>query len=298
MRLAAALIATLAAAAPGSERELSGSLSALSEPCASRHHLAIAEWGLGRYAAAAAALESALAECPNPAASLNLGAVRLRQRDHAAAQALFEAAPPSARASYLLSRAREGRGDIAGALAAAEAAILLAPSEPALALRRAELLAALGRVPDAEAELRRALALAPDQPQALYRLSSLLRARGAAAEAAALSRRYGSAPPARTFAFDDPIHPPETPEAGGPRWVEVEVRALKALGPAFVTVQAGRLVVRRRAPRGRGKVRVRLGDRARVDALRVDWSDGTHSHRAGLEADRAYVVREVDSRVW
>lgn len=298
MRLAAALLATLAAAAPGSERELSASLSALSEACSSRHHLAIAEWGLGRYAAASAALESALAECPNDAASLNLGAVRLRQRDFPAAQALFEAAPTSARASYLLSRAREGRGDIAGALAAAESAAALAPSEPALALRRAELLVALGRGADAEAELRRALSLAPGFPQALYRLSSLLRARGDAKEAAALARRYGAAPPARAFAFDDPIDPPRTPEAGGPRWIEIEVHALKARGPADVIVQAGRLVVRRRVPRGRGTVRVPLGERARVDALRVDWSDGTHSHRAGLEADKAYVVREVDSRVW
>jgi hypothetical protein len=30
----------------------------------------------------------------------------------------------------------------------------------------------------------------------------------------------------------------------------------------------------------------------------VDWSDGTHSHRAGLDADRSVAVKELDARVW
>lgn len=297
---AAALLLSLAAAAgaAGGERELSASLTGMTDACLSRHHAGIAEWGLGRYAAATEALEAALAACPNPAAELNLGAVRLRARDFAGAVRTLAAAPASPRASYLLSRALEGAGETEEALAAAERAAALAPSEPDLALRRAELLVALGRGADAEAELRRALSLSPEQPQALYRLSSLLRARGAAEEAAVFSRRFGAAPPARKCRYDDPIDPPESPLAGGPRWIEVTVHALKARGPAFVIVQAGRLVSRRRVPRGRGTVRVPLGARARVDALRVDWSDGTHSHRAGLEADKAYVVREVDSRVW
>lgn len=293
-----ALAALLLSSAATAERELSAALAALPEARLSAHHAAIADWGQGRYAAAAAGLETVLAEGPNPAASLNLAAVRLRLKDFAAAAGILSAAPTSARASWLLSRAKEGQGDLAAALAASERAAALDPAEPAVALRRSELLAALGRAADAEAELRRALTLAPDHPQALYRLSALLRARGDAAGAEALARRFGTAPRARPCRYDDPIDPPESAPAAGPRWLEVELEALKATGPATVLVEAGALVVRRAVPRGRGRVRVRLGARARVDALRVDWSDGTHSHRAGLEADRRIVVKEVDSRVW
>jgi tetratricopeptide (TPR) repeat protein len=295
-----ALILTPAASAAeaNGERALSASLSALPEACLSRHHAAVSDWGQGRYTAAADALEAMLKECPSPAASLNLGAVRLRAKDFAAAARIFEAAPASARASYLLSRAREGEGGLAAALAASERAVALDPGEPAVALRRAELLTALGRVADAEAELRRALKLSPDNPQALYRLSALLRARGATAEADGLARRYGAAPRARTCRYDDPLDPLESPAAAGPRWIEVEIDALKARGAASVLVEAGAVVARRGVARGRGKIRVPLGAHARVDALRVDWSDGTHSHRAGLDADQKIVVREVDSRVW
>lgn len=296
--LALILAPAASATAPNDERALSASLSALPEACLSRHHVAVAEWGLGRYAAASAALEGMRADCPSPAATLNLGAVRLRLKEFAAAALAFESAPPSARASYLLARAREGEGKIEAALAAIERAAALDPVESAIALRRAELLTALGRGADAEGELRRALRLSPDSPQALYRLSSLLRARGAKAEADSLARRYGTAPRARGCRYDDPIDPLESPAAGGPRWIEVEIDALKARGAASVLVQAGAVVARRVVARGRGKIRVPLGAHARVDALRVDWSDGTHSHRAGLDADQKIIVREVDSRVW
>lgn len=297
--LLALILAPAASAAPtNDERELSASLSALPEACLSRHHAAVAEWGLGRYAAASAALEGMLKDCPSPAATLNLGGVRLRLKEFSTAARAFESAPPSARASYLLARAREGEGNVTSALAAIDRAAALDPAEPAVALRRAELLTALGRGADAERELRRALRLSPDSPQALYRLSSLLRARGAMAEADSLARRYGAAPRARGCRYDDPIDPLESPAAGGPHWIEVEIDALKARGAASVLVQAGAVVARRGVARGRGKIRVPLGARARVDALRVDWSDGTHSHRAGSEADQKITVREVDSRVW
>lgn len=299
MRTAVLAVLLLAGAARAqTERELSASLARLPEKRLSAHHAAVADWGQGRYAAAAAGLEAALAGGPSPAVSLNLAAVRLRLKEFPAAAALAEAVPGSARAAWLLSRAREGQGDAAAALAAAERAAELAPKEPAVSLRRAELLMSLGRPADAESELRRALALAPDHPQALYRLSALLRARGDAAGSEALARRYGSAPRARPCRYDDPIDPPESAPAAGPGWIEIELEALKARGAASVLVESGALVARRTVPRGSGTVRVGLGARTAVDALRVDWSDGTHSHRSRLEAGRRIVVKEVDSRVW
>lgn len=278
-----------------------GPWDGLSEEKLSLHHAAVAHWGRGMYETAAKEFEAL-----GPAATANLGMMRLSQRKYEAALPHLESAarldPDSPRLRYLLGKCLIGLERADDAIAELSAAARLDPKEPAIPLRLSEayLLAGRGRL--ARAELRRVLALRPDHGAALNRLGRLLEADGERKEAAALLERFArlgkrKARLAERCAYEDPLEPAPTaapPSGGG--WLAVKAVGLDKGGGAVVTVQAGRLILRARA--GAEPVRFRLGDRATVDVIRVDWPDGTHTHRVGAAAGQTVVVEEVSAHVW
>lgn len=310
MRAAAALLALvlLPAAArgapPDGEAALSRSLAALPEALVSAHHRASARWGMGMYETAAAGFTEILKSAPDqPAVLSDLAAVRLLQRRPEEAAALLDRAlliqPRSARLLYLRARAARARGRDAAAVKFLRAAAAVDRGEPAVLLGLAEALAAEGRTRDAETELRRLLAAAPENGPALFRLARLLDARGERAESARLLRRFSASdgrPSARACRYDAPIEPPSSDPGPGPGWVEVRaVRSHKGR-PAVVTALSGRLLVRASAEDA--PVRLRLGRRDALDALRVDWADGAHTYRLSVSTGTTVVIEEAAAHVW
>jgi len=278
-----------------------GPWDGLSEEELSLHHTAVAHWGRGMYETAAKEFEAL-----GPAATANLGMMRLSQRRYEAALPHLERAarlePDSPRLRYLLGKCLLGLERTDEAIAELSAAARLDPKEPAIPLRLSEAYLLAGRGGPARAELRRVLALRPDHGSALNRLGRLLEADGERKEAAALLERFArlgkrKARLAERCAYEDPLEPAPTaapPSGGG--WLDVKAVGLDKNGGSVVTVQAGRLILRARA--GVKPVRFHLGGRSKVDVIRVDWPDGTHTHRVGAAAGEAVVVEEVSAHVW
>lgn len=294
LALAAALLRPPAAAA-------AGPWDGLSEEKLSLHHAAVAHWGRGMYETAAKEFEALL-----PAATANLGMMRLSQRKYEAALPHLERAarlePDSPRLRYLLGRCLLGLERADDAIAELTAAARLDPKEPAIPLRLSEAYLLAGRGGLARAELRRVLALRPDHGSALNRLGRLLEADGERKEAAALLERFArlgkrKARLSERCAYEDPLEPAPTaaPPSGG-LWLDVKAAGLDKGGGSVVTVQAGRLILRKTA--AAKPVRFHLGDRAKVDVIRVDWPDATHTHRLGAAAGETVVVEEVSAHVW
>jgi len=292
LALAAALFQPAAAAGPW---------DGLSDEELSLHHAAVAHWGRGMHETAAKEFESLL-----PMSTANLGTMRLSQRKYEAALPHLERAarlePDSPRLRYLLGKCLLGLERADDAIAELSAAARLDPKEPAIPLRLSEAYLLAGRGGPARAELRRVLSLRPDHGAALNRLGRLLEADGEKKEAAALLERFArlgkrKARLSERCAYEDPLEPAPTaaPPSGG-RWLDVKTVGLDKGGGAVVTVQAGRLILRARA--GTQPVRFLLGDRAKVDVIRVDWPDGTQTHRVGAAAGEAVVVEEVSAHVW
>lgn len=287
-----------------------GAFSDLSEMEMSLHHRAVAHWGMGMHETAAREFGELLESRPGRAVILlNLGLLRLSQRELAAAGRALEdalaAAPESARARYLLGRCRLAAGRPAEAVELLRRAAALDPREPAVAFRLSEALLAAGRDPEAQEELRRVLELNPRHAAALSRLGRLLEASGRGSEAAALfSRRaavgLGEGRRSERGRYDRPLEPVPSEEAapgvGEGRWLEVRAVGKGAGGPAVVTVMAGRLVLRRSARQK--PERFSLGARSRVDAVKVDWPDGAHAYRLDVDAGQTIVLSEIRAHVW
>jgi len=293
-----------AAPAPTPEAELSRGLAALPEALLSVHHRAVARWGMGMYETSAAGFEEILKSAPDQTAALaNLAAVRLLQRRPEQAAALLDRAlvrlPRSPRLLYLRARAARAVDDGARALELLRAAAAVDPREPGLALGLAEALAAQGRPREAEAELRRLLAANPEHGPALFRLARLLDARGERAESARLLRRFSAAdgrPAAKRCVYDEPVEPPASAPEPGSNWIAVRAVRARKNRAATVTAFSGRLVVRAAALDE--PVRLRVGGRGPLDALRVDWADGTHSYRLDVSTGQTIVVEEAAAHVW
>lgn len=310
--LAAALLAgafptlpAFSAVPPSSaEAELSRGLAALPETLLSAHHRAVARWGMGMYETAADGFEAVLKAVPDqPAALANLAAVRLLQhRPRQAAELLNRALarlPRSPRLLYLRARAARALDDDARAVELLRAACAVDPRETGLSLSLAEALAAQGHPSEAEAELRRLLSADPEYGPALFRLARLLDARGERAESTRLLRRFSAADgrsAAKRCRYDEPVEPPLSAPEPGPNWVSVRVVRARKNRTATVTAYVGRLVLRTEA--GDAPVRLRVGDRGPLDALRVDWSDGTHSYRVDVATGQTVVVEEAATHVW
>lgn len=282
-----------------------GPWDSMPEDRLSLHHRAVAHWGLGMYETAAREFDELLAARPAPPpAIVNMGMMRLFQRKYEAALPHLELAarldPADARVRYLLGKCLLGLERPADAAAQLSEAARLDPREPAIALRLSEAHAMRGDSKSARAELRRALALRPDHAAALYRLGRMLEREGEGAEGARLLERFGrlgkkKARESELTPYESPLEPPPAPAAGGGR-LEVKPVGLEAGAPCAVVVQAGRLVLRR-ASRGEA-VRFDLGARAEADVVRVDWADGTHTHRVGAPARGKLVIEQVSAHVW
>lgn len=289
--------------AESSEAELSRGLPAMSEKALSAHHRAVAHWGMGMYETSAAGFEEVLRAAPDqPAVLANLAAVRLIQRRPEAAAELLDRAlarfPQSPRLLYLRGRALRLAGDDAQAVRRLGAAAAGDPGDGAVSLALAEALSAGGRARDAESELRRFLRLKPDHGPALFRLARLLAARGERSESDALLKRFGAADRRSAAArsrYDEPVEPPEAAEPGPNR---LEVRAVRTRKdrPASIRAFSGGLAVRARAEDA--PVRLPVGVRGPIDAVRVDWADGTHSYRLDVSTGAPVVIEEVSVHVW
>jgi tetratricopeptide (TPR) repeat protein len=297
---AAALLLLGAGAAPGD-------WDLLPEETLSLHHKAVAHWGRGMHETAAREFEALRAARPSPAAAvLNLGMMRLSQRRYEDALPSLERAvkdgPDGARVRYLLGKCLIGLERWDEAIAQLTAAARLDPSEPAIPLRLSEAYLQSGRASQGLSELRRVLALRPEHGTALNRLGRLLEREGKREEAASLLERFARLGKAKARAaercpYEDPVEPPPSAAApAGGRWLEVKAVGLDAGAGAVVTVQAGRLVLRKAA--GAKPVRFALGTKAAADVIRVDWADGTHTHRLDVPAGGSVVVEEVSAHVW
>jgi len=292
------------------ETEMSNSLLLLREQMLGLHHRAVAHWGMGMYETAARELEEILSAFPDRAAvHANLAMVRLRQRRYAdAIQSLeraLELAPESPRIHYLLGRGLLEAGRPEQAMEHLKKAAELDPTEPAIPLRLSEAWLALSREKEGESELRRALALRPDYGPALYRLGKFLESRGQKEQAGELLGRFAQSKKvagriSERCRYDEPVEPPlsRALPVSGPNWLEVRAVGARKGTKSVVTVQvqAGRLVLQQTATDA--PVLFRLGDKARVDAVRVEWPDGTHSYRTNVEANQTVLIEEVASRVW
>lgn len=295
--LAAALLAADAGA---------GGWDALSEELLSVHHKAVAHWGTGMYETAAREFDRVLAASPAPPeAVVNLGMMRLSQRKYELALPHLERAaaltPDSARVRYLLGKCLLGLERTDDAAAQLALAARLDPREPAIPLRLSEAHLQAGRAGPAQEQLRRVLELRPDHAAALARLGRLLERDGRGEEAAALLTRFARLGKRRArqtelCPYENPLEPAPGAPAGGPSWLEVRPVGLDKGAASVVTVQAGRLILRRRA--GAKPVRFSLGGKTEADVIRVDWADGTHTHRIGVPANRAVVVEAVSAHVW
>lgn len=295
--LAAALLITDAAA---------GGWELLPEEMLSVHHKAVAHWGTGMHETAAREFALLLAASPPPEeAVVNLGMMRLSQRKYELALPHLERAaalmPDSPRARYLLGKCLLGLERPGDAIAQLERAASLDPREPAIPLRLSEaLLLSAGREREAEAALRRVLALRPDHGTALNRLGRLLERGGRSAEAAPLLARFAvlgrKARATELCSYENPLEPGPGAPAGGPGWLSVRAVGLDKGAASVVTVQAGRLILRK--PAGSKAVRFALGGKAEADVIRVDWTDGTHTHRIGVPANREVVVEAVSAHIW
>ncbi len=288
------------------EESLEAGLRALegSEAVQSLHHKAVAHWGLAVYETAAGEFGELLLAQPNSAGvHANLGLMRLSQRKHEAALASLERAarlaPDSARLRYHLGRALLGLERPAEAEPLLLRAAALDPREPAVALRLSEAYQSLGRTAEAERQLRRVLELEPRHASALNRLGRLLERRGEKIESAALLRRFASLDPRAAkrlerCRYDAPLEAaPGEPPAPGQGWLAVQAAGLGPGERAVVTLQAGRLTLRQTSP-----ARFELGGRAKADAVRVDWPNGTHSYRLDVDARQTLVVKEIEAHVW
>lgn len=297
---AAALLLLGAGSAPGD-------WDLLPEETLSLHHKAVAHWGRGMHETAAREFDALRAARPSPAAAvLNLGMMRLSQRKYEDALPLLERAaregPGGARVPYLLGKCLIGLERADEALARLAEAERLDPSEPAIPLRQAEAHLLAGRDREAQARLRRVLVLRPDQGAALNRLGRMLERDGRGEDAAILLERFSRLGKAKARAsercpYENPVEPPPSaaPPTGGRR-LEVKAVGLAKGAGAVVTVQAGALILRK--PAGAEPVRFVLGDKAAADVVRVDWADGTHTHRLDVAADQAVVIEEISAHVW
>lgn len=297
--LAAALLIPGAAA---------GDWDALPEDMLSVHHKAVAHWGTGMYETAAREFDRLLAMSTAPASAIvNLGMMRLSQRKYEEALPHLERAaglmPDSPRVLYLLGKCLLGLERTDEALSRLSQAARLDPGEPAIPLRMAEAYLQSGRDALAQTQLRRVLELRPDHGSALNRLGRILERDGRGKEAAPLLERFArlgkrKAREAELCRYENPLEPPESAPAsgGGPGWLEVRPVGLDKGARSVVTVQAGRLILRQTA--GSKAVRFALGDKTEVDVIRVDWADGTHTHRIGVPANQAVVVEAVSAHIW
>lgn len=295
--LAAALLITDAAA---------GGWELLPEELLSVHHKAVAHWGTGMHETAAREFALLLASSPPPGEALvNLGMMRLSQRKFELALPHLERAaallPESARVRYLLGKCLLGLERPGDAIAQLERAASLDPREPAIPLRLSEAYLQTGRDSEAQTELRRVLALRPDHAAALNRLARLLERDGREREAAPLLARFARLGKRRArltelCPYENPLEPGPGAPAGGPGWLSVRAVGLDKGAASVVTVQAGRLILRK--PAGSKAVRFALGGKTEADVIRVDWADGTHTHRIGVPANQAVIVEAVSAHIW
>jgi len=306
--LGAAALLLLAGSARASVAEIPpGSWESLSEEQLSLHHKAVAHWGLGMYETAAREFERLLEARPAPVmAIVNAGMMRLSQRKYEEALPFLRQAagllPESPRALYLLGKCLLGLEKWDEAIGALARAARLDSREPAIPLRLAEAYFQSGRSARARAELRRVLELRPDDAAALNRLGLMLEREGRRKEAAPLLERFAELGKRRAresgrcrYEFPLEEHPAVVPPSGG-GWLEIRAVGMDKGAGSVVTVQAGRLILRRAA--GAKAVRFALGGKSEIDAIRVDWADGTHSYRVGVAANQAVVVEEVSAHVW
>ena len=134
--------------------------------------------------------ELALDASPVPAREL-LARIALAEGDHSSAASWVEegmAIEPHPGLYLIRARIARDAGAFADALAEVETAASLAGGAPVrdLEFLRGELLARLGRLPEAEAAFRREIELAPRQPRAYSTLAVVLALSGRRAEAASL----------------------------------------------------------------------------------------------------------------
>lgn len=190
-----ALLATFLAAAPASPAPPPGSDAA-------RAALSAARAARERGDAAAERLELARAVSADPGWDLpriDLAEVLLRDAgDGNAALALLDGPGlrgDNPRLQRLRGAAREQAGDGEGAVAAYAAALALRDDDE-LRLRRAMLLAGLGRGPEAIVELERLRAVRPADPRPRSQLAELYEAAGRRAEAEVELRWLAAAAPA------------------------------------------------------------------------------------------------------
>lgn len=283
-----------------------GDWDLLSEDLLSVHHKAVAHWGTGMYETAAREFDQLLATKPLPPSALvNFGTMRLSQRKYELALPHLERAaglmPDSPRVLYLLGKCLLGLERSDEALARLSRAAELDPLEPAIPLRMAEAHLQAGRDAAAQTALRRVLELRPDHAAALNRLGRLLERDGRGKEAAPLLERFARLGKRRAreterCRYEDPVEPPPGAPGPGGGWLEVRPVGLDKGARSVVTVQAGRLILRQEA--GSKAVRFALGGKAEVDVIRVDWADGTHTHRIGVPANQAIVVEAVTAHIW
>lgn len=125
---------------------------------------------------------------------------RGRARDaQALASSVAQRVPQSPDALHLVALCHKALGDVAGAVAAFDAALALAPSHASLLANYANLLGDVQRVPEALALYERALASAPGQAEYWMNFGLTLLSAGAAVKAvAALERAARLSPAAST----------------------------------------------------------------------------------------------------
>lgn len=154
------------------------------------------------FEAASAAFEQALIHVPGrPSVLLNLGVTRVHLQRFAEAieplQQALAADPQAADAWIALGTALDEVGRRDEALAALDHARTLADMPPLLSLRRARILARLGRWPQAQAAYREVLSAQPDHADAWMELGELYRETGSwdqAADAYRAGQRHGADP--------------------------------------------------------------------------------------------------------
>jgi tetratricopeptide (TPR) repeat protein len=271
------------------------------------HHRAVAHWGMGMYETSAREFGGLQASHPGqPAILVNLGKVLLIQHKSKEALTVLEkalaAAPKSPRVRYVLARVLLADGRPAEAAQRFREAAALDPGEPELVFRMSEASLAAGRQQDAQEELRQVLKLNPHHARALYRLGRLLEGAGRKDESASLMARYSTVGKLEgrrqeNCRYDGPVEPELSAEGpGGGAWLEVKAVGPDMVGAALVTVESGRLVLRKTA--ADKPIRFELGARGRIDAVRVDWPDLTHSYRVDVDANESIVIKEAATNVW
>lgn len=152
---------------------------------------------LGRHADAVALLRGVAERRPHDGLVIaNLGSALAQGGDLEAAEQAFRRASeldPCLLDPWLnLARALEMRGDVAGACAAYDAAVEVAPQRTATRILRADALRTLGRLDEAEAELRALLDDAAAAPSAWIGLFNLKAIRPGGSDDAALARVVAS----------------------------------------------------------------------------------------------------------